>query len=411
MNNDDRYRTTGWDGQQIQRQQGTGNGAAQSKAAPAKKSGKKKKSKKRRMNPFLAFILWVVFVVSTSFILAGVGWMLANDMCALNKPLLKTQVEITEEYIDRVETVTDEDGDSKEVTFYDMEKVGLLLQEKGLVEYPWFFRLFAWVYKGEQKIAQGTFELTTEMDYMALIRGMRATSGGSAVTVDVSIPEGYSVRQILNLLAENGVGSLEDLEDTAANHVFDYAFVDNENLGDITRLEGYLFPDTYEFYVGANPTIAFNTMLRNFDSKVYSNPDLADLFGESEYEMSDIITIASLIEKETDGSDRGKISSVIYNRLHNAAETAYFLQIDASLVYAVGREITQDDYANLDSPYNLYLHTGLPPTPISNPGMASIKAALQPEDTDYYFYVLGADGKHIFNETMAGHQKTLASLG
>jgi len=205
---------------------------------------------------------------------------------------------------------------------------------------------------------------------------------------------------------------VEDLTDAAANHVFDeYDFVNNEDLGSITRLEGYLYPDTYNFYVGGRADVALNSMLSNFNNRVYNNPDLADLFAESSYEMSDIITIASLIEKETDGSDRSNIASVIYNRLSNAGETAYLLQIDAALVYAAGREITQDDYTNLDSPYNLYIHTGLPPTPIANPGLASIKAALQPAETNYYFYVLGPDNKHIFNETLAGHQNTIAGLG
>ena len=112
--------------------------------------------------------------------------------------------------------------------------------------------------------------------------------------------------------------------------------------------------------------------------------------------------------KETDGTDREKIASVIYNRLENAGETAYYLQIDASLVYAAGRPVTQADYETLDSPYNLYQHTGLPPTPIANPGLASIKAALQPADTDYYFYVLGADGTHVFSSTLSEHQKAQA---
>jgi len=414
MNRDDRYHTTSWDGQQQPQRQAPAGGAGErtAKPAPAKPAARKKKKKARRrgMNPILGFILWVIIVIVVSVVLACVGWMLANDMCAFNKAELTATVEVTEDWIDRVETVEDEDGEKREVTYYNMETAAAALKEAGLIEYEWFFRLFAWVYNGDEKITQGTFVLDTDMDYMALIRGMRAT-GGTAVTVDVSIPEGYSVRQILNLLAENGVGTIEDLEDAAANHVFDYGFVDNENLGDITRLEGYLFPDTYEFYVGANPVIALNSMLRNFDSKIYNNGELMELFSESEYEMQDIITIASLIEKETDGSDRSNISSVIYNRLNNAAETAYFLQIDAALVYAAGREITQDDYQNLDSPYNLYTHTGLPPTPIGNPGLASIKAALSPADTNYYFYVLGADGKHIFNETLAGHQKTIASLG
>jgi len=409
MNQGDRYHTTSWDGKQVSNQKASA--PARSQTPPAKKSGKKKRKVKRRMNPLLALILWVVFVVVASLILAGVGWLLANDMCALNKDPLSATLEIDESYVDRVEEVTDEDGDTREVTFYDMEKVARQLHEKGIVDYPWFFRLFSWAYKGDQKISQGSFELDTDMDYMALIRAMRST-GGKAVTVNVSIPEGYTVKQIIALLAENGVASVEDLTDAAANHVFDeYDFVNNEDLGSITRLEGYLYPDTYNFYVGGRADVALNSMLSNFNNRVYNNPDLADLFAESSYEMSDIITIASLIEKETDGSDRSNIASVIYNRLSNAGETAYLLQIDAALVYAAGREITQDDYTNLDSPYNLYIHTGLPPTPIANPGLASIKAALQPAETNYYFYVLGPDNKHIFNETLAGHQNTIAGLG
>lgn len=103
--------------------------------------------------------------------------------------------------------------------------------------------------------------------------------------------------------------------------------------GSISRLEGYLYPDTYNFYVGGDVSLAFKSMLSNFNTKVYANEDLSALFENSDYTFQEIITIASLIEKETDGTDREKISSVIYNRLENAGETAYYLQIDASLVY------------------------------------------------------------------------------
>lgn len=368
------------------------------------------------MNPLLGLVIWVAVVISSSYLLAGVGWMLANDLCAFDKPEKEAVVEIPAEWFNLTKEVENADGTVKEITVCDMEKVTEKLKEEGLIEYDWFFRLFAWFYSGDEKVKQGTYTLDSSMDYMALIRSMRGTaSTGSAVTVDVSIPEGYNVRQIIALLAEKGVASEEALLDVAMNHVFDdYAFVDNDNLGDITRLEGYLYPDTYNFYVGGNPVTALETLLKTFNKKIYSNEDLAPLFDEAferGYALEQIVTIASLIEKETDGGDRSKISSVIYNRLENAAETAYFLQIDAALVYAAGREITKDDYANLDSPYNLYLYTGLPPTPIANPGYASIYAALQPADTDYYFYVLGPDGQHIFNETLRGHQNTIAGLG
>jgi len=404
-NREDRYHTTSWDAREVK------NATHASKQS----GGKKKRRKKRGMNPILGIVLWFVIVIGSSYLFASVGWMLANDLCALNKPYREASIEIPAEWINVTKEIENEDGTVTELIVCDMEKVTEKLVEEELVQYDWFFRIFAWFYKGDEKVKQGTYALNSDMDYMALIRSMRGVSGGSAVTVDVSIPEGYSVKQIIALLAEKGVASEEALKEAAANYVFeDYAFVNNENLGDISRLEGYLYPDTYNFYVGGNPVTALDTMLSNFNKKVYSSEELAPLFEAAQergYSMEDIINIAALIEKETDGSDRSKIASVIFNRLENAAETAYFLQIDAALVYAVGREITKDDYANLDSYYNLYKYTGLPPTPIANPGIASISAALQPADTDYYFYVLGPDGKHIFNETLAGHQNTIAGLG
>ena len=413
-NREDRYHTTSWDVRQVQRQQAPSGGPASRSQQPsrpasgAQQGSKKKKAKKRRgMNPILGILLWVVIVVSSSAIFAGVGWMLANDFCAFNKAPLETTVEIPEEWFTETE-VTGEDGTAETVSTVDIEKVAQALKEEGLIEYPWFFRLFSTFYKSAEKIKPGTYTLNTEMDYMALVRGMRTTTT-TAATVEVSIPEGYSTQQIFALLEENGVCSVEELNDAAANYEFqDYAFLSSELLGQTTRVEGYLYPDTYQFYVGRSAVAALDTMLSNFSSKVYENEDFSALFENSDYTFQEIITIASLIEKETDGTDREKIASVIYNRLENAGETAYYLQIDASLVYAAGRPVTQADYETLDSPYNLYQHTGLPPTPIANPGLASIKAALQPADTDYYFYVLGADGTHVFSSTLSEHQKAQA---
>ena len=135
---------------------------------------------------------------------------------------------------------------------------------------------------------------------------------------------------------------------------------------------------------------------------------------ESSYSLQEIITIASLIEEETDGTDQANIASVIYNRLEgsgNKQGTYGLLQIDASLLYALPDHtgpITSADMQT-DSPYNLYQNAGLPPTPISNPGLASIDAALNPNSTDYYYYALGTDGKHHFSTTLSEHNAFLAS--
>ena len=409
MNQEDRYHTTSWDGSQVSRQASGGQDARPSG------SGGRKKKKKGRSNPFLSFVLWIVIVVVSSAVLAGVGWMLANDLCALNKPEKIATIEIPEDWVTGTKEVERSDGTTREVSVIDIKKVSKALKDEGLIDYDWFFRLFAKVIHADEKVGVGTFQLNTDMDYRALIYGM-IPSSKNAETVDVTIPEGFTVAQIIDLLAENGVNTAEQLTEAAENYVFEgYAFVDNENLGNISRLEGYLYPDTYNFYVGGKPEVALRSMIDNFNNKVYGDAEISELLAEFEentsYTFADVITIASLIEKETDGGDRDKIASVIYNRLANAGETGYLLQIDASLVYAAGRAITQEDYTTLDSPYNLYQHTGLPPTPIANPGRSSILAALCPADTSYYFYVLGSDGKHVFSSTLAEHNAALAQVG
>ena len=376
---EDRYQTTGWDREQVRRQ------------ASSSGPGGQRPRKKRRRSPVARVLLYLVCVVVASTLLAGIGWLLANDLCALNKEYKEVTIEVTQD--DTVGSVSRK------------------LKDEGLIEYRWFFNLFAWISDADEKIGEGTYTLNTDMDYRALIIGMTGSSGAnlSAETVRVTIPEGYTVTQTINLLAENGVNTVEELTDAAANYDFDYTFLDDSLKGSVSRLEGYLFPNTYDFYVGENAAHALSRLLDEFNRQM--SDDVMALVEESGRSLQEIITIASLIEEETDGTDREKIASVIYNRLNNPSyETGGLLQIDAALVYATGHtELTEEDMA-VDSPYNLYTHAGLPPTPISNPGFASIRAALQPADTNYYYYVLGSDGLHIFSETYAEHQQVINSL-
>ena len=379
MSNEDRYQTTGWDREQVRRQASSGSGGQHPR-------------KRRRRNPIFRALVYLICVVVASILLAGIGWLLANDLCAFNKEYKEVTVEVTQE--DTVHSVSKK------------------LKDAGLIEYRWFFNLFAWISNADEKIGEGTYTLNTDMDYRALIVGMTGSSGGnlSAETVRVTIPEGYTVMQTINLLAENGVNTVEEFTDAAANYDFEYAFLDDSLKGSVTRLEGYLFPNTYDFYVGENAAHALSRLLDEFNRQM--SDDVMALVEESGRSLQEIITIASLIEEETDGTDREKIASVIYNRLNNPSyETGGLLQIDASLVYATGHtELTEEDMT-VDSPYNLYTHAGLPPTPITNPGFASIRAALQPAETSYYYYVLGNDGLHIFSETYAEHQQVINSLG
>ena len=160
------------------------------------------------------------------------------------------------------------------------------------------------------------------------------------------------------------------------------------------------------------PAAALEKMISNFNKKLDDDQlAAAQAIG---YDLKKIVTIASLIEKETDGTDQTKISSVIYNRLDGAGDkggTYGFLQIDAALLYALPEHtgvITNEDKA-VDSPYNLYKNAGLPPTPIANPGMKAIQAALEPEHTDYYYYALGKDKLHHYSKTLQEHNNFLNS--
>ena len=376
--------TASWDAQEVRR--------AQSEHRTASAHRTQSHTRRRRRNPVLGTAGYLIFVLLASAILAGVGWMVGSDFCAFNRGALeKATVEVTAE--DNIASVADK------------------LQDAGLIKYKWFFKLYAGISHADKKIGIGTYELNTEMDYRALILGMHNSSGNlTAETVTVTIPEGYTVMQTIRLLAEKGVNTEENLLEAAKTANYDYSFIDNSS-EDVSRLEGYLFPDTYEFYKNHNAKNALGKLIDafadHFDEDTF-NESKAKAMG---YSMKDVVTIASLIEKETDGSDQANIASVIYNRLQNKGETVGLLQIDAALLYGLPDHtgaITNEDKA-VDTPYNLYIHKGLPPTPIANPGSAALEAAMNPSDTDYYFYALGTDGKHHFSKTLAEHNAFVGS--
>jgi UPF0755 protein len=156
-----------------------------------------------------------------------------------------------------------------------------------------------------------------DYDYRALVYGM-TDSGGTKVEIDVTIPEGYTLKQIFALMETNGVCTAEELWDAAANYDFDYDFLDSSTLGNEKRLEGYLFPDTYTCYVGDKPTRVINKMLSNFNNKF--TDEYKERAAELGYSVADIINIAAMIEKEAaNDEERANIASVIYNRLNSSS--------------------------------------------------------------------------------------------
>lgn len=344
--------------------------------------------RRRSVGTVMGFaVLYVVAVIGVSVLLACVGWIAANDVLALNKE--ENEVTFTISKDDSFNDVVDR------------------LKEEGLIEYKSLFKLFASITNGKDKVTVGTYSLNTDMDYRALLSGMSLNSATKA-EISVTIPEGYTVAQIFQLLEDKGVSTAEELNKVAAEHDYAFSFLQDIPLGDASRLEGFLYPDTYTFNTPHSALYAINKMLVNFDAK-YTDA-LRQKVEDSGYSLREILTIASLIEKETDGTDRGKIASVIYNRLNNpSAGTVGFLQIDATLAYINGGKVPTEEDKSIDSPYNTYLYKGLPPAPIANPGLESIQAALEPESTSYFYYALGDDKVHHFFQSYEEQQRFIGT--
>ena len=280
------------------------------------------------------------------------------------------------------------------------KKIASILKENGIIKSKFFF---LWHIKskgaatqlkpGRYKFSKG--KVTFDSVLAVLLKGEQEEQ------VTITIPEGYTVKQIGELLEEKGLTTKDEFLDyiTSLTELpYDYI----EITGDYKQLEGFLFPDTYQIPTSWNNEKIVNKLLSEFDKNWTS--EYRERAKELNLTTREIITIASLIEREARvDNERAKISSVIHNRL----KKKMLLQIDATVQYLLPEQKERLLYKDLeiDSPYNTYKYIGLPPTAIAAPGIASIKAALYPEDTDYYYYRAKAsgNGEHWFTKTLEEH--------
>lgn len=278
------------------------------------------------------------------------------------------------------------------------------LASRGLIDSPLLFRLYLALTGQGGDLQAGRYRFAGGQTIPGIVAQLR-TGAVAFETVRVTIPEGFTVVQIADLLAAHGVCSRQAFLATVRHASFSYWFVRAipRNPGMRDRLEGYLFPDTYDFLRAEPPLQAVDEMLA--ETARLLTPQRVRRAHAEGFTIAQILTIASLIEREAKlASDRPLIASVIMNRLH--AHPPMPLQMDASIEYALGRhvtDLTQQDLA-VNSPFNTYTHTGLPPGPIANPGLPSILAALYPAHTDYYYYVARFDGTggNYYARTYAG---------
>jgi len=280
----------------------------------------------------------------------------------------------------------------------NLNDIAQLLQTHGCLRSILAFKLHAIVTGQASKLKSGTYEVSPTMSAPQLIAMLAA---GRQATATVTIPEGFTLAQITQRLAEAGLADEQQFRAAAtAQAVADILQV---NLPEGVRsAEGYLFPETYQFTLGTSADQIVRRMIAEFKER-FIKKFWEPLPSEQHWgNLHEIVTLASLVEGEAKlDSERALIAGVLKNRLARGMR----LQCDATVQYALGKHHQKLTYSDLqiDSPYNTYRHAGLPPGPISSPGLDCLRAALKPAPTQYLFYVAHADGSHIFSRTYQEH--------
>ena len=291
--------------------------------------------------------------------------------------------------------------------------IGEKLEASGIIKNAKVFKYYVKL-KNEGGFMAGNYELSPSMDIPEIVSRLKTGKVLQQASFKITIPEGQQLKEIAHIMAK----VINKSDDEVFTTLNDKAFIKSmqakypkllttEILNPNVKypLEGYLFPATYSFYK-PNPTVAemVTAMLKK------TNAILANFSDQSEKKKlttHQLLTMASLIEEEaTAKADRKNIASVFYNRIDKGMP----LQTDPTVLYAQGKHKERVLYADLEvsSPYNTYKNTGLPPGPISNSGVMSIEAALNPKKTNYLYFLATSNGDVIFTKTLAEHNKEKA---
>ncbi len=326
--------------------------------------------------------------------------------------------------------------DSKEVTItleegVTDEEVAKMLQDEGIIEYGWVYKLYM-NYRGSDEEGEkteyipGEHTLNFDYNYSQIITALTSKYANREIK-RVTIPEGYTVDQIIDLLLENGIGERDKYIEAINEYPYKWEFV--QLLGETGysehrkyRLEGYLYPDTYEFYTTESEVLVINKMLNAFNNKFWKEFNTKNANGEShrdmvmeEYGMTfdDIVVLASMVQSEGGtAEDFYFISYVFHNRLSHPSSFPK-LESDATIQYALPERITDSSQIDIsyETRYNTYLYNGLPPGAISNPGLDALTATVFPtaptsssgSTINAYFFVSNDAGKTYYASTKSGH--------
>lgn len=375
-----------------------------------KKLDKKLTKAKNKRNRRVFRIIWIVSVIIVGamagmFFVAGI-----DDMLAINR---------TENKSVKIEIPANP----------SLETVANVLEENHIIDDKNYFKMFAKFTKADDDFTQGTYEIKTNMDYEAIINFL-LSSVNRTDTVEVTIPEGRNVIEIAKLLKEKGALADENkfLELCNSNQFDDeYSFLkDIKNADDrYYKLEGYLYPDTYTFYKNEDAENVIYRFLNNYETRLTEKQDVSGYDkvttieemlkkNRSNYTLDQVMIVASIIQSEAaDTDDMYYISSIIYNRLNADHDMGVqYLGLDSTKFYPyrTQADVPEDARDTFESSYDTYTKEGLPAGEICNPGMNAIIAALNPKDTDYYFFCHDKDGNAYYASTIYEHNANLENI-
>jgi len=341
-------------------------------------------------------VVYIIFVLIVSVFLSMTVIAVANDIYAFVKSDEVVEVTIPE--------------------YATLEDVSEVLYKNDIIKYPTVFKLYAVAEHDNGEFLAGTYSVTPMMNYATLLAEFKEKPVSGTATI--TIPEGYSTDEIINLMVANGIGTREGYIDVIQNYEFDYWFIDEMEASGRTanrlyRLDGYLFPDTYEFYKSSSEATVINKLLKRF-SQIFTR-EYRDQCAALGYTVDEMITLASMIEKEAASpSEFFHVSSVFHNRLNNPWSFPR-LESDATVLYIIAHDkgerpktVTPEDlqYQTL---YNTYMYEGLPPGPIANPSASAMLAALSPVSSNYYyFYYMSSQGRTVYSATKNEHDNYIA---
>ncbi len=359
----------------------------------------KKPRKKYGNSSFSAIVKTVSYigiVLAVSVVLAVFIILAANDVFAFTK----SDAQIT--------VVIDE--------YPNIDTIAEALADANVIKYPSLFKLYAKLKEKENyNFANGTYTVSPSMNYDALLIAF-VPEKAARQQISITIPEGYSVDEIIDLFVSKGIGTRDEFIDVVNNYEFDYWFLENLECSEdrIYRLEGYLYPDTYYFWSDSSEVAAISKLLSNFKNKFKKSwLKRCDELGMT---MDEVLTLASMIQEEARyPEDYPYVSSVFHNRL-KSEEFGGFLQSDATVqyfyrnVYGSIKDPFTDADRKFKCAYNTYIHDGLPPSPLSTPTIDAINSAMYPAESNYHYFVTDSLGYCMFAVTYDEHKMNIAAI-